>query len=385
MMQIRVHIYIISLLILSSCIKPFDPGLDQNSTNKYVVQGMVSSIEGWQYVYVSKSSSVALAEFIPVIGCQIVISDDQGNTFNLNESDAGTYLVWMNSIDLVPGRSYMIRVQTPDGQILESAYDKMPNGPDDIGEIYTEVENTPTNDPDYNIYGAQFYLNFSAAEEDSRYYRWKLTETWEYYTEYPIEFYYDGAVHQVSPPDTSQKYCWKTQLVQDVFTLSTVHLTENALNGVPLNFIYSSSNRLEVLYSLLIEQSALSEDAFNYWDKLRVNSLQDGGLYTTQPLAIKGNIKNISNPDNEVLGFFQASSVSTKRIFVEPLPDLVLNIPSLCQINLLEHGGFLEISPLDYPAYLFSSNGQWSMATLTKECVLCSAQGGSNVKPDFWP
>jgi hypothetical protein len=346
---------------------------------------MVSSLEGWQYVYVSKSSSVDLAEFLPVNGCQIVIIDDQGNTFNLNQSDAGVYLIWMNSADLVAGRSYKIRVQTPDGQVLESAFDKMPNGPDDIGDIYTVVENTPTNDPDYNIYGAQFYLDFSAAEDDSRYYRWKLTETWEYHTQYPIEFYYDGTVHQVSPPDTSQKYCWKTQLVEDVFTLSTVHLTENALNGIPLNFIYSSSNRLEVLYSLLIEQSALSEDAFNFWDKLRVNSLQDGGLYTTQPLAIKGNIENLSNPENEVLGFFQASSLTTKRIFVEPLPDLELDIFPSCQINLLQYGGLLEISPYEYPAYLFSSNGQWSLATMTKECVLCSAQGGSNVKPDFWP
>lgn len=384
-MQIRTYISILSLLILSSCIKPYKPNLDDSSTNKFVVQGMVSSVEGWQYVYISRSSSVDYAEFIPINNCQVVILDDEGNTFNLNESEPGVYIVWMNSTDLIPGRSYRIKVQTPDGQVLESEFDKMPKGPSEIGDLYTEVQYIPTNDPDYTISGAQLFLNFSADNEDSRYYKWKLIETWQYQTEYPIEFYYDGTVHQLSPPDTSQKNCWKTLLLPEVYTLSTVNLTENAQSAVPLNFINSSSERLKILYSLFIEQSALSEDAFNYWDKLRLNSSQEGGLYTTQPLAIKGNLKNLSNIENDVLGYFQASRVSTRRFFIEPLPDLILDIETRCQINFLEHGGFLEIAPYDYPAYLYSEDGQWFMATMTNECVLCNAWGGSNVKPDFWP
>lgn len=370
--------------MITSCIKPFDPGLNDLASNKFVVQGSVSSIEGWQYVYISNTSNISQAEYNPINDCQAEIIDDQGNIFGLSQYEDGVYRVWMNSTDLVPYRSYMVKVITPDGQILESDFDQLPEGPDEVGDVYYEIKDIPTNDPEYTIHGVQLYTDFSANPEDSKYYRWKLTETWEFHTDYDIEFYYDGVVHQVSPPDTSQRVCWKTILVPEVYTLSTVNLSENALNAVPLNFIYNTSNRLKIMYSLYIEQSALSEDAYNYWDKLRINSNQDGGLYTTQPLSVKGNIKNISDPEKEVLGFFQANALSIKRIFIEPNPDFELNLLSSCQINALRFG-FIEIPTSEYPAFLFSNGGTYSLATMTDECVLCSASNGTNNKPDYWP
>lgn len=383
-MRISLFYYTLIILMITSCIKPFDPGIKEDASNKFVVQGSVSSVEGWQYVYISRTSNISQAVFNPINDCQVEIIDGEGNTYTLNQFEEGVYRVWMSSTDLVSYRSYMVKVITSDGQILESDFDLLPEGPDQVGEVYYEIKNIPTNDPDYTIHGVQFYTNLLADPEDSRFYRWKLVETWEYHTEYPIEYYYDGIVHQVSPPDTSQKYCWKSLLVPEVYTLSTVNLTENGLNAIPLNFIYNTSDRLKIKYSLHIEQSALSEDAYNYWDKLRINSNQDGGLYTTQPLAVKGNIKNLTNPENEVLGFFQANAISTKRIFVDPVPDFELNILSTCQVNTLRFG-LIEIPVTEYPAYLFSSGGNYALATMTNECVLCSASGGSNTKPDFWP
>ena len=49
------------LIILSGCIKPYTPNLDENAVNKYVIQGMVSSVEGYQIVNVSTSSDLYLA------------------------------------------------------------------------------------------------------------------------------------------------------------------------------------------------------------------------------------------------------------------------------------------------------------------------------------
>lgn len=383
-MQIKWISFLFVFVIIGSCIKPFNPDINAEAVNKYVVEGSVSSIEGWQIVNVSKASDVSGAKHIPVNNCEVSIEDDLGQSFVLTQIEEGKYSVWMNSSDLVSGRSYMVKVLTPTRELLESAYDKMPEETE-IGEVYFEITDVPTNDPEYTIHGIQFYTDFLADETDSKYYRWKMTETWEYHSEYPREFYYDETgLHQVSPPDYSNMYCWTTAVVNDVFTLSTVNLSQNALDRVPLNYVRNNTVQLKILYSLLSEQIALSEAAYNYWDKLSINLSQDGGLYTSQPLAVKGNIINTNNPQKEVLGFFQANSVSRSRLFVWPIDELELDIDPSCIINGLRFG-FIEIPQSEYPAFIFSNNGVWQFATMVDDCVLCPVLGGVTEKPDYWP
>lgn len=378
-------VYILLLLFLSACIKPFEPELDDDTVNKYVVQGMVSSVEGWQTVTVSRTSGLNYALFLAVNGCQLSIIDDLGNTFALEQFENGVYRVWMNSSDLVPGTSYMLIVKTPSGDILESSYDKMPKGPTELGDLYYEITNLQTDNPEVIYRGIQFYTDFSASPEDGKFYHWKCTETYEYHSDYPLEFYYDfWGVHQVSPPDYSKMICYRTAVIEEIYSLSTLDLATPTFNRYPLNFVRDNSNRLEILYSLLVEQTSLSIDAYNYWNKLGVNLGQTGGLYTSQPLAIKGNLVNTSNLENEVLGFFQASTLASRRVFIEPLDELELEYNNPCQINGLRFG-LIEIPRSEYPAYLFASGGDWVEATMTKNCVDCTREGGVTTKPDYWP
>jgi hypothetical protein len=383
MMRIDRIKYLIILMLLSGCIKPFEPEFNNESVNKLVVQGMVSSNSGWQYVTVSRTSAVTDPSFIPVNNCQVKIIDDLGQSFELKQYEDGKYRVWMIGTFLVPGRSYKVEVVTPEDQLLVSTFDKMPNG-SQVGDVYYEITELPTNDPDFFINGIQFYTDFIAGEQDSRYFRWKLTETWEYHTKHPIEFYYDGEVHHVLPPDSSQMYCWRTDQIEEIITLSTKTFSTNEAERFPLNYVQNNTNRLEILYSLLIEQSALSENAYNYWDELRLNSEQDGGLYNSQPIAVKGNIVNTSNPESEVLGYFQASTVGIKRVFVEPVEGLELDFHERCTPVQLRFG-LRELGPRLYPAYLLAIDGNVTMVYLPDDCVLCTVLGGTTDKPNYWP
>ncbi len=383
MMHIKNYIYIAILIILSGCIKPYSPELKNDSAQKYVVQGMISSIQGFQEVTVSLTSSVNEPQYIAVNGCTVEIIDSHHQIFPLQAYANGIYKVWMNQEDLNPSLSYKVKVITPDNDIIESAFDQMVQGPE-IDDVFFEIESIPTHIPDVWDLGIQFYTNLIAEDNQSRFYRWKLTETWEYHSAYPIEFYYDGLVQHVSPPDYSQMYCWTTLPINKIFTLSTMNLSENSFYSFPLNFVENNTSRLGILYSLLIQQIALTENAYTYWDKLRQNSEQNGGLYTSQPMAIKGNLINTTHPEKDVLGFFQASTIYTKRIFVSPPEDLPLSINNQCSPIQIEHG-FIEISPADYPAYLLTVDGHWSMVHLNDECVLCPLRGGTTTKPIYWP
>ncbi len=370
----------------SSCVKFYDPEIHAQDANKYVVNGQITDEDGHQKVNVSMTSSISDPKYIPVTGCTVTINDHHGNNFLMSDAGKGDYLTTIDSSFLISGDSFKVQVMTPSGDILESDYDNFPHGPemDSVYFLREDQDGNIPNRPELTLKGIQFYIDLKGTDTDSRFYRWEEIETWEYHSDYPLEWYYDGEVHHVSPPDYSRKVCWSTRKIPNVFTLSTDNLAENKYLNFPLHFVTNQSSRLAYGYSLLIKQFALSEAGYNYWDQLRINSDQPGGLYEKQPLSIKGNMHNLTHPENEVLGFFGAASVKARRIFVQNVPDLTIEFETYCNFFPLRIG-LKEITPSEYPAYLFGNEEGYSLTVMSPECVNCLLLGGTNVKPIFWP
>lgn len=369
--------------MLFSCIKLYDPQIDSNAKNKYVVSGRITNTEGWQEVDVSLSSPIESPSYVPVSGCRVNILDDKGNIFLMEEYNPGQYLVWIGQEYLKPGISYKVMVVAPGREILVSGFDKMPAGPS-IDSVYYSVNVIPTPDPDVNHRVMQFYVDLNAIGNYSQYYKWDVVETWEYHAAHPLEYFYDGTFHEVYPPDYSKNKCWSTNLVKNVFTVSTKSLSQNTYKQYPLHYVDGHTSRLGILYSILVRQLALTEEAYNYWEQLRINSNEQGGLYEKQPLAIKGNIQNATNPDNEVLGYFYATSESTRRYFYHDIEGIPLDFSNSCSEDVLGRFGWREFKPDDYPVYYYY-NAVGALKILGRECVDCRLMGGTTEKPDFWP
>ena len=151
-----------------------------------------------------------------------------------------------------------------------------------------------------------------------------------------------------------------------------------------MQFADSRTHKLTVLYSALVRQYAISEEAYAYWDKLRVNSQAQGGLYEQQPLPVDGNLSIPSDPDTRVLGFFSAASVTSKRIFVGRVEGLEPEPPSLC-IGPVPLGifGWADFDPSEYPIYYVRIDG--AINTLVEDCLDCRLHGGTTDKPEYWP
>jgi hypothetical protein len=385
MHQINKIFLFVLLVLLSSCIKQFTPVFDESVAAKFVVSGRVTDTEGWQQVDISFSSPIEAPEYIPASGCQVKIKDDKGNTFSLEEEQPGSYRVWMAKEYLVPGISYKLEILTPNNEKIESTYDRMIQGPV-LDSVYYVIKEIPTFEPSVNLRGAQFCTDLNAEGFESRYFKWEILETWEYHAEHIKEYYYDGDWHEIIPPDSSSKVCWITRPVKNVYTVSTNNFTKNAYKQFPLQFVDGiHSNRFEVLYSILVTQLAVSEGAYSYWDQVRINSTEQGGLYEKQPLDIKGNLTNISNPGNEVLGYFYVATGSTRRFFFKDIKDLELLYLKPCVESSLDpYGGWKDFDPIEYPVYYYF-NDDGKLRILSYECVDCRISDGFTTKPDFWP
>ena len=382
MHQIKYIFILFSLLLLYACIKPYTPKIDANAENKYVVSGRVTDTEGWQEVAVSLSSPIESPEYVPVSNCMVTILDNKGNMFSLVEYKPGLYHVWMGQENLSPGTSYKVMVVTPGREILVSGSDTMPTGPK-LDSVYYLIKDVPTSDPEISLRIMQFYVDLNAQGSYSQFYKWEVEETWEYHAAHRLEYYYDGTFHQVEPPDYSKKVCWSGGLVKNIFTISTKNLSQNTYKQYPLHSIDGHTSRLGILYSILVRQLALSEGAYNYWEQLRINSNEQGGLYEKQPLAIKGNMVNKSNPEKNVLGYFYTSSVSVRRYFYHDIIGIDLDFSDGCVEKSLGRGGFEAYFRWQYPIYYYYPAG--SVKILNTGCIDCRLMGGTIVKPDFWP
>ena len=108
-------------------------------------------------------------------------------------------------------------------------------------------------------------------------------------------------------------------------------------------------------------------------------------LYETQPARIRGNILCLENPGETVLGFFFASGVTEKRIFMWPNIKTYQRHCTRYGFNEEELLDFLStfFRPENYPIYLYRvSDSIFDYAD--QDCFDCRLRGGQLDPPPFW-
>jgi hypothetical protein len=378
----RYRLYLMVFLLLAGCIEPYSPNIPADAEDTYVVSGEVTNHEGYQTVTISKAAPVNQPLHIPVTGGVLSIEDDQGHVFNMEEFSSGKYRAWIDQQFLHPGTSYRLHIMLPSGEEILSDYDMM-HDCSAMDSIYYKRMNMISPVTGENVTALQFYTDLHGSETDSRYYRWSAVETWEHHSPWPIEFFYNGKINVVDPPDYSLNVCWITELFPQIYTLSTANMVTNGYVMFPLSYADNTTTRLYIGYSLLVTQHALSEQAYNYWEQLRINNDHQGGLYEKQPLPVTGNLRNLTNPGKKVIGFFEASGTSEKRIYIDGIRDMGIYYDSICSPYPLGRGGWKEYPRGTWPVYMVTYNG--FRLIVDPSCVDCRYYGGVLEKPEFWP
>jgi len=377
-MQVNKHngtwILLLWMVCIQGCVEPYSPEIP-DAGKSMVIEGLLSDSEGYYYVRVSRSAAYYEPDYIPLSGCMVEVTDQTGNSVLFNEREPGLYEQWISQDFLVIGNLYKLLV-THEGNRYESSFQELLQSAP-IGETYYEVESRETTDPEITHQGIQFYTEFDVPEGFAENYRWELEETWEYHSNYPITFYWDGS--RILPPGSvnSDLYkCWNTASIHNIFTATTRLSKESRISEFPLNYVSNETDRLKVKYSLLVKQYALSDEAYEYWHQLQQISQESGGLYDTQPPQLRGNMFNAENDDQLVLGYFSVSGMAEKRIFVSEDFNFfpVFNDCS----PFLPLGGY----PRNNPYYLVEHEGQLMMAK--DLCFDCTLLGGTTIKPGFW-
>lgn len=395
---------IIYSLIPISCVEKYWPELEEGHENFLTVEGKITNETGPYTVLLSRSTTVDKnPEEVPESGAIVSITDNEDNIETLIEIKTGKYVTSQFGMQGVVGRKYKITIITSDGSTYESAYEEL-RAPVDIDELSATIESKSIlTNGDLSIEdGVQFYVLFSNNNNTKNFFYWELAETWEYHSAQTIDYqmFKDDnresirSVEDLDPVDDSRflYYCYNNDIIRETFTFNSRYSnTSNSL--IPLSFLSFKNKKSYIKYKLEVNQLSISENANVFLKKIREQESDQSGLYTTQPVQIRGNIYNTNNENEPVLGYFFIAGISVKNILIRR-PGHITFPREFCASpdtdNILRKLQS-EIFP-HYPVYITmvpkieqeGDNDEWEPAIFNPYCIDCTLRGGDTIRPNYW-
>ena len=254
--------------MLTGCIDRYYYETQSEFIPKMVIEGAINNNRIEQEIIVSNSVSPDSSGFVPVRGCEVIVTNQNRDIYAFSESEnrPGVYTGVIDKAALEAGNKFMLRVVNPHGDIYESNFEEMPATPP-IDSIAYHYEKRETAEYIFPEEGLQFTMDVNAENEHGRYFRWECIETFEYHSTWPIkEFIDESGRWQNVPIDYSLFTCYKTQKINDIYILSTQGFSENSFDGFPLCFVNDHTQKLMHNYSLLVKQYSISAGEYTFWE-----------------------------------------------------------------------------------------------------------------------
>lgn len=387
-MKVR-NIFLFVILVFVACKEEF-PVVSPTDEKILVIEGGITNNPGPYSIRLSTTSPLIQpfqAQKSPYPDCHITIFDNVGHAAVLTETDAGVYETSPDAIRGQPGLEYHIEIVTPEGKHYSSAPQIMTE-PIGIDSVYADLTYEQNPDYPFGLPGYQFFVDTKPGTENS-YVLWKMEETYKYNADYPLYvlFLYGNYFYMNRDYDTIQSVlgldydtlytCWNTRSVANFFTGRFSGLNSDRIEHQPLHFVSTDSKKLSIKYSLLLQQYSLGKDAYYYWKNVEEQVSEDNYLYSKQPYNVAGNIENIDDSNEMVLGYFTVAAVEQKRIFVDKP-----NAPFYYKKGYFSTD-LKDIAKKAQPVYLILTE-EGKMGFVQKDCLDCRTEGGTVRKPDFW-
>jgi len=296
-------------IILSQCVTPYDPELTLDYP-KLTVDGLVTDQPGPYSIKLTYSTSYTAGSEkseVTVDDALVYIIDDAGNEEILAYTRGGTYATSPSGLKGEVGRQYSLRVELANGKVYESAPERL-NAVSKIDTIYSEYRRLET-----RFLRGQFdvFLETSDPGLEKNYYMWKWTHhaRLDYCNTYAVTIFRNTYWYA----SYCCQECYLVEKCNGCVNIGTDELTDGRrITRVPL-LTFPYDTRLP--YFVIAEQYSLTEAAFEFWKSVRQLNSNSGGVFDKPPLTVKGNIYNVEDAEEQVLGFFGASAVQTKSVY----------------------------------------------------------------------
>lgn len=314
-------IYLFFILV-ASCTEPFEVDID-DFESLLVVEGFVSTENAVQSIKLTKTARYgSIFEGIdsriqPEENAIVIVRDDLGNNTTFFETEPGIYES-DGAFSAIVGRSYNLLVELSNGD----SYISLP-------ETVTEPVAIESLDYEFAVkFGANdeqrtgFDLNVNFTDDADRdnFYLWRMAGVHEFLT-FP-----DRHVTPVPPPgfglmETPKDCCatcWRIEDFDSDITVANDNLFDG--NSLSENVLFVQDNGLRFSqgnYLVSVRQYSLSSDAYDFLSLVANQIGIDGDIFDPPPATIRGNMISLTNPGEDVIGYFWAASVAIDTVTLE--------------------------------------------------------------------
>lgn len=383
--------FIISLivLVLVGC-TDFIEIETENFENILVINANITSDNKKQKVSISRTYKSGFEKVVET-EAEVFITDNLNNTYFFSEEVKGEGVYLSNSsFAVLKNRQYQLTVITSDGERYTSSFVEPINTSvlENVRPVYL------TND--LGEEGIGIKVDSYDSEGIANYFRYEYEETYQIIS--PIVTAFDlnivsenPAVVEIVDKEDNEQVCYNTLYSNDILIANSEQLGESRVSNFQIKFIPKFDFKIRNRYSILVHQFVQSREANAFYNSLKEFSSSENLFSQTQPGFITGNIKS-SNENVKVIGFFEVSMVSSKRIFFnhkDLIPDFNNSpFPFDCntisfntsQSSLMNMIDLLKAGRYEFTTYDYQTN---TYGLVERECVDCTILG-STTKPDFW-
>ena len=371
--------------LAAMCVEPFE--VDTNDFEEaLVVDATITDEMGKQQILLNRAFLLEEFNPLPEENAIVKVVDDDRNEYEFAEIEPGKY-VSVQDFAAEYNRGYQLLIRLQNGNSYTSKMENLPQA-----EPIQDLAVSRTSD-DKGEEGISIAVNFDAAL-GAQYYRYEYEEAYKIVApKWKGErlIFSGSGPPVVFPLENEEQVCYAEDVSKGIIIGSSLGPTGNSLPNFEVRFIDRNNFIISHRYSILIKQFTLSKEAYDYFELLERFSGQSSILSQTQPGFFNGNIHSDMNDQDKVLGYFDLSAVSSKRIFFnyvdffadEPLPPYP-------ETDCEPYVASSSTSPT--LTFLLSNNlvRYFSMDPLTQDifvvpriCADCNVLGSPKA-PEFW-
>ena len=383
-------IFFLLIVVIASCKEKYKLPFEQPDTGYLVIEGVINCGQDTTSIELSRTNKVNSTQKQYEKGALVKVEGSDNSTAQLVERGTGVYTGQLN---LSISKQYRLRIKTAAGkEYLSDFVDPK------ITPVIDSISWKRESDG-----GVRLHFNTHDAQNNTRYYKWDYAETWEIHSEYRSTLEFFTEVTSSKPiitigyrdsvtygPDTLIFKCWTFANSTNLLIGSSARLSSDIIYELPFLRIPPGDRKISELYSIYVQQYALTKEAYEFLEKMKKNTEQNGSIFDAQPSQLKGNIHCVSIPDEPVIGFISVSTVTKKRLFISKAEVPSWNYDSGCQeekvlndadsIADAKNSGGIPTNPL-----VLSPRGAIVyFGVSSPACVDCTTTG-TNIKPVFWP
>jgi hypothetical protein len=379
-----ITILAVGILLFCRCKDKYISPYKSPNVGYLVVEGLISGNTQIKYM-LSRTLPLPGDTTIPKeTGAAVQVEGSDNSVIALTEQAGGIY----SSADtpvLNTQTKYRLRIHTKEGEDYLS--DFVPYHPSPAIDSLNWT---------YGPSGVTIYASTHDPANATRYYQWNFVETWEYHSAEQSDYEYDTAAGKViRRPDSSEIYtCWHTDTATNVLLGTSIKLAQDVIYQQQIQTVPVNSVQISYLYSILVNQWALTDSGYNYMSILQKNTESLGSIFDLLPSQLTGNIHCLTKPAEQVVGWVSAGTIQQQRIFIYlyQVPgwrysfscseqDTVISLDSVKARRAFTMEDLIPLDPHVTPPSPFQDG--WTANAIG--CIDCRIQGGVTARPPYWP